>query len=772
MQPRATDSGLRAPATPLRAAPPAAGPRQVGESPRQGRKPFRDNPTLLLVGIALLVAAFVALIVLARSTTSFSPDFLTEVVLYALSVADLTMLVALVFVLARNIIKLVVERRRALPFARFRAKLVAVLLGLTLVPSILVLLVGSELIRNSTDRWFNAPMDEILSSANRIASDYYAERQRSVVAQSARIARQVSDVNMALADTAALQAQIASVVSWDQVKLVEVFRVAPGAPPSGELVPVLAVASPSLPQGASRASAERLASRVAAGATETWVLEPIAAGGELLRGASPVKGPNGRIAGVVVASDYLTGDLAARSRRMTAAYEDYRQLRVLKAPLFGVYVSFFLMVTLLILVGATWMGLYLAKRITRPVQLLAVAAKEIGAGHLDHRVEPETVDEFGALVEAFNSMAEELAVSRRDVERSSIDLERKHLEGEVRRRYIETILERIATGVVSVDAQGVIGTVNDAGRRLLGIGPDAVGRTAAEVFAREDLAPLAALLRSAASLRGETPAQEVTLVRDGRDLNLAAVATTLAGDGGRIEGTVLVFDDVTPLIRSQKVAAWREVARRLAHEIKNPLTPIQLSAERLQRHFGSAPPPTRALVDECTTTIVNEVESLKGLVDEFSQFARMPSPRTAPTSLAPLLDDTLALYDGLFADVVFERRYAEGLPLVRVDPEQLRRVIINLVDNAIEAMERRGRITVETSHDAAHHVARLVVADDGPGISEGDREKLFMPYFSTKRRGSGLGLAIVRRIIAEHGGSIEVGDNVPQGTRFTIDLPA
>jgi len=225
-----------------------------------------------------------------------------------------------------------------------------------------------------------------------------AVRSVRVAAQSARIARQVTEVNLASADTASLQAQISSVVSWDQVKLVEVFRVASGPPPSGELVPVLAVVSPSLPQGASRASAERLASRVAAGATETWVLEPIAAGGELLRGASLVKGPNGRIAGVVVASDYLTGDLAARSRRMTAAYEDYLQLRVLKAPLFGVYVSFFLMVTLLILVGATWMGLYLAKRITRPVQLLAVAAKEIGAGHLDHRVEPETVDEFGALM--------------------------------------------------------------------------------------------------------------------------------------------------------------------------------------------------------------------------------------------------------------------------------------------------------------------------------------------------------------------------------------
>src|SRR6476469_4798326 len=225
-------------ATPLRAASSIRPAPPAPQPPRPPRRPIRDNPRLLLAGIVVLVAAFVGLLALASRTTSFSPDFLTEVVLYALSVADLTMLVGLVFVLARNIIKLLVERRRALPVARFRAKLVAVLLGLTLIPSILVLLVGSELIRNSTDRWFNAPMDEVLSSANRIASDYYAERQRSVVAQSARIARQVSDVNMALADTASLQAQIASVVSWDQVKLVEVFRVAPGAPPSGELVPV------------------------------------------------------------------------------------------------------------------------------------------------------------------------------------------------------------------------------------------------------------------------------------------------------------------------------------------------------------------------------------------------------------------------------------------------------------------------------------------------------------------------------------------------------
>jgi two-component system nitrogen regulation sensor histidine kinase NtrY len=291
------------------------------------------------------------------------------------------------------------------------------------------------------------------------------------------------------------------------------------------------------------------------------------------------------------------------------------------------------------------------------------------------------------------------------------------------------------------------------------------------VFDRADLQPLGALLAGAGRGRAEPTAHEIAMVRDGQELHLAAVATALVGDSGAPDGVVLVLDDVTPLIRAQKVAAWREVARRLAHEIKNPLTPIQLSAERLRRHFAGAPPQAKALVEECSQTIIGEVESLKGLVDEFSQFARMPSPRTVPTDLGQLITDTIALYNGIFTDVRIEQRFAPGVPLVRLDGEQVRRVIINLVDNAIEAMERRGQIVVETQLDAANNVVRVIVADDGPGIPAAEREKLFLPYYSTKRRGSGLGLAIVRRIIAEHGGSIDVGENTPRGTRFTIELP-
>jgi two-component system nitrogen regulation sensor histidine kinase NtrY len=368
-------------------------------------------------------------------------------------------------------------------------------------------------------------------------------------------------------------------------------------------------------------------------------------------------------------------------------------------------------------------------------------------------------------------MAGELAANRRRLERSALDLERKNAELDDRRRYIETVLERIATGVISVDATGRVSTINSAGARLLGLDPGSVGQPVRDVLGHEDLEPLRTLLDNAARRRADSPPQELALLRNGRAMHLAAVAGALHGESGA-SGAVLVFDDVTPLIRSQKVAAWREVARRLAHEIKNPLTPIQLSAERMRRHFASAPPATQAFVAECTSAIVTEVESLKGLVDEFSQFARMPAPRAVPTDLHALLEDTLSLYDGLFAEVRFVRAFAPALPRVRLDGEQIKRVVVNLVDNAVEAMGRRGVITLETRHDPANHVVRLVVSDDGPGVPPEDRDKLFMPYYSTKRRGSGLGLAIVRRVVAEHGGSIEVGDNEPRGARFTIEFPA
>jgi two-component system nitrogen regulation sensor histidine kinase NtrY len=734
------------------------------------RKPFRDNTRLIVAGIVFLLAVLAGLLTLASRSARLAPDFLTEFVLYALSATNLTILVALVFVLARNIVKLLVERRRGLPFARFRGKLVAVLLGMTIIPAVLVLIVGSEVIRNSVDRWFNAPMNDVLSSANAIAGDYYQEQQRLVSTQAQRMARALATVDLTASSTA-VRDVIAADVLQERVALAEVYGVA-DVGGSRQVLPVVDMSGAALPRDYSRASAASLAERTAAAGTETHVVDQLPGGGNLIRSAVPIRsGANGPVRGVVIASEYLTSEFASRARRMTAAYEAYQQLQVLKQPLAGVYLSFFLMLTLMILIGSTWMGLYLAKRITRPIQLLAAAAKEIGAGHLDHRVVPETQDEFGSLIEAFNSMAGELAASRRRLERSAVDLERKHLDVEGRRRYVETILDRIATGVISVDAAGRIRTANSAAARLLGVDASAAGLPAGTALADPELKPLAEVIDEALRSRNDVHPRDVSLTRGGRELHLAMMATPLRREDGGSDGVVIVFDDVTPLIRAQKVAAWREVARRLAHEIKNPLTPIQLSAERMRRHLSSAPEPTKALVEECTGTIVTEVESLKALVDEFSQFARMPAPRATSTDLHDLLTDVVSLYQGIFTNIGIRPCFAASLPKVSVDPEQIRRVMINLVDNAIEAMEQRGTIEIETQHDPSNNLVRIIVADDGPGIPESERDKLFLPYYSTKRRGSGLGLAIVRRIVAEHGGSIDVTDNTPRGTRFAVELP-
>ena len=750
----------------------AAPPARAGAE----RRPFRDNPRLILLGILILVAALIAMVTLADRAPELNPNFLTEVLLYALSAADLTMLIALGFVLARNVIKLVVERRRGLPFSRFRAKLVGALLGLTIIPSLLVLIVGSELIRSATKKWVSEPVGTVLTSAKQIAGEYYREREDVVVRNAATLARVLPIGPLRTGDAAALRRVIDAEVTQGRIRRIEVYAFRPGQDP----VPLVAAQSPSLPRADVRVSADRLAARVAAGSA-TIARERLDSGGELLQAGAVITDPaTGQPLGVVIATDYLTGELAAESRRIIDAYENYTRSEVLIRPLQGMYLSLFLMMTLMILVSATWMGLYLAKRITRPVHMLAAGAREIGAGHLDHRIEPETRDEFGSLIEAFNSMAGELATSQRKLERSRLDLERKNVELEERRRYIETVLERIATGVVSIAADGSVETINGAALRLLNVQRSVVGTPAEDILDREDLRPLGGVLRQARAGGGMPAGHEIALARDGRELHLAAAATPLSRDDGSQEGAVLVFDDVTPLIRTQRVAAWRDVARRLAHEIKNPLTPIQLCAERIRRHFGSAPSPTREIVDECTATIVGEVESLKALVDEFAQFARMPAPKTVPTDVNRLLREALVLYNGLFRTIRIDQRLDETVPPVRLDPEQVRRVVINLIDNAVEALGGSAAlprpdggtatIVVETQHDRVNAVARIIVADNGPGIPPADRDKLFMPYYSTKQRGSGLGLAIVRRIIVEHGGSIEVHDNQPCGSRFVIEL--
>ena len=546
------------------------------------------------------------------------------------------------------------------------------------------------------------------------------------------------------------------------VRRVDVYELSDGQP-----VRVAAADASGRSTSETHAASDALAAGVAKGSASI-AHQPLASGSELVQAGALVIDPvTRRPAGVVVASEQLTGKLTIESQRIIAAYENYSRLRFLTRPLQGMYLSLFLMMTLMILVSATWMGLYLAKRITRPVHMLAQGAREIGAGHLDHRIEPETRDEFGSLIEAFNSMAAELGHQRKSTLLSGRTCSSRTGAATSRRSWSASPR---ASSRIGADER--IETINGAACRLLAVDRTVIGTPAERLFrARRSPAARARCCTRRTRRAAHAAAHEITLARDGRELHLAAAATPLQGEEGVAAGAVLVFDDVTPLIRTQKVAAWRDVARRLAHEIKNPLTPIQLCAERMQRHFGTAPAPARALVDECTATIVARSNRSRDSSTSSRSSRGCRRRKPVPEDLHKMLDEALALYNGLFRTIRIERRFDGTLPPVRIDVEQIRRVAINLVDNAVEALGGVGAaarpdgsaptIVVETQHDRPLGVARIVIADNGPGIPAADRDKLFMPYYSTKQRGSGLGLAIVRRIIVEHGGSIEVENNDP-----------
>ncbi|MEK7386511.1 MAG: ATP-binding protein, partial [candidate division NC10 bacterium] len=499
------------------------------------------------------------------------------------------------------------------------------------------------------------------------------------------------------------------------------------------------------------------------------------ASGDLIEAVMPVwaaRGEERQVAGVIVVATHVTERLEARVRGISQAFQEYKQLKLLKTPIKGIYILLFLLMTLIIVFSFTWFGLYLARGITGPIEQLAEATREIAAGNLAYKVQARADDEIGALVQSFNRMTDDLAESKHRLEEAFLELSDKHTELEDRRRYIETVLEAITTGVVSFDPLGRLTTINRAATRMFGLGEaTAVGRLLEEVFPGPDMKDVVTLVHRTRRAKASAIEQELHLRRRGDTLSLLASATALRGPEGEYAGAVVVFDDLTELLKAQRVAAWREVAQRIAHEIKNPLTPIQLSAQRLRRRLSRTAGDDQQLVTECTETIIQEVDGLKRLVDEFSRFARMPVLAPKPTDVRPLVDSVVGLYRESHPGITLATRHPEDLPLLEVDPDHIKRAVLNLVDNAVEAVGDAGEVVVETAHvpEAGH--ARIIVTDTGAGISAEDQEKLFLPNFSPQAAGMGLGLPIVWEILTEHGGTIRVEDHEPRGSRFIIEVP-
>jgi len=732
------------------------------EKPRT-KKEFKDNPRLLAAVVVLLAAIPIVSTYLIGKSQSFSPGFLARVFLYGFTVVNLTVLSVLVFVLARNLIKLFIERRRAVLGAKFKTKLVMIFVGFAIFPSALIILVGSRLISTSVELWFSQPVETVLLGSQDVVESYYQEKQESATFYARMLSNETSQQRLlAPANVRALFRTMESRLTQYRLDMINVFST------DGELATLV---HPGLPlSDYNPDSARRLAEIGLRG--EERLFQDELGGGALVRYVSPIYGSGTEdVVGAVVVSHFVPRSLATTLEFVNDQANDYRQAEAQKEPIQELFLSFFVMVSLLVLFSSTWIGLYLAKRITVLIRELAEATERIMAGDLDHPVGGAAVDELGMLMESFNKMTAQLKASQLRLEKSSHDLELKNSEVDRRRRYIETVLENITTGIVSMNRDGILTTVNPAALRMLELGRDVVGRHYRDVFGDHDLVELQPLLEGMEGDGHRAREEEVNVIVGGRELHLSVYLTMLTGASGAPTGLLMVLDDLTQLLRAQKVAAWREVARRLAHEIKNPLTPIQLSAQRIRKHARSKTIELPRIIEECTETIIDEVDSLKNLVDEFSQFARMPTVAAQRQAVRPLLDATLELYDGLFKGLVLEKRFAAQLPDLSLDPDLIRRVFINIIDNAIEATSGKGHVVVTTSHEPQTNVVVIEIADDGPGIPPEDRDKLFVPYYSTKRRGSGLGLAIVNRIVAEHRGRIRVEGNQPRGSRFILELP-
>jgi two-component system nitrogen regulation sensor histidine kinase NtrY len=736
----------------------------AGKAVMPSRRPaLRDNVRFALLAALGVLAVLVTVEVLLRRSRDFSPDFLASVLLYALTVVNFTLLLVLLFVLGRNLIRVVVERRRGVLGARFRLRLMLVFVVMTVAPAGLLLMVGSDLIQQTIDRWFNVDVERMLSSSQALGAGLRGSlTERSRIHASA-LAREIESRRLLEPQGQGRLRRTVEIRARElRMDMVNVFS------PAGELVAVIAPALP--PAAYDPASGEALARAAMAG-------EPAEAtapfgDGELLRAAAAVRGPRDVVRGAVVVSTFLPGQTAAEAREVEERYAKFRKAEAVKDPIKALYLSIFLFPALAILFAAVWLSLFLARRITTPLRLVAEGAERIAAGERGVRVEfPAGNDEFAALIGSFNRMSERLARSEEEVEHGRAGLQRKNQELEERRRLTDTVLETVGTGILLVDAEGTVTAVNAAAGRLLDLDAGTVGRRLETVLAGAGLEEIRDLVRRLLSGRSARQEREVQLLASGRERQLSVVVVPLPGTPGAPPGGLVVIDDLTPLMRAQKVAAWGEVARKLAHEIKNPLTPIQLSAQRIRKAYLKSTPDLERIVTECSSSIVSEVESLKNLVDEFAQFARLPSVNLSPGSLHDVVEQALSLYDG-FARVKLEKRLAPDLPTMRLDAAQMKRVLINLVDNAIEATEKKGTVTVSTEYDRTAGRVRIGVADDGPGIRPEDRDKLFVPTFSTKRRGSGLGLAIVNRIVQEHQGTIRVEANVPRGARFVVELPA
>jgi two-component system nitrogen regulation sensor histidine kinase NtrY len=689
-----------------------------------------------------------------------------NIVILALMNINVILLIFLLYLVTRNVVKLFFERKRRIFGHRLRTKLVIAFIALSLMPTVILFGLATQFISASMEYWYNIQVEQSLKKSLEVGKRVYEDAINRGVSVGNRLSGQIKKKDLlSLTGHGPLRTLVQEARRNSELQSIEVAsrqrKIVTRDSREG-LSPV--VLRPQMSEVFQRVIKTREAQSQIIASPD----------GDLVCTASPVIDPGDpkKVNGVVITATLLPRDLLASMAEISQGFENYQQMKMLKNPIKLSHLIMFSIVTLLIVFSASWFGFYLARTITVPIQELAEGTRRIAGGDLDVHIDQDTDDEIGTLVDSFNQMTLDLQASQKALEASNQEIRRSSEEAERRRRYMETVLRNVAAGVVSVDAQGHIQTINQSAESIFGVRADDVFQRHYTQFLQGDqLEIVDQFIEGHRLTKQKTLQRQVRSAVGSRLMTLLVTASMLHDDEGQYRGIVVVFDDLTELEKAQRMAAWREVARRIAHEIKNPLTPIQLSAQRLRRKYLQRLSPDGKLFDECTRTIVKEVEELKHLVNEFSNFARMPAANLTLNSLVDIVQEALALFRESHPSRRFLFEQQDPLPLLDLDREQMKRVMINLLDNAVAAAAVEGEIRVTLSFDEILKIVRLEVADNGRGIPAEDKIRMFEPYFSTKEKGTGLGLAIVSNIVADHHGFIRVRDNHPRGTIIVIELP-
>lgn len=714
----------------------------------------KKGPRIIGAIIILLIILFFAIEFFFRETQQFSPTSVTNILLSSLQIIVILLFLILLFVLGRSLIKLYLERKRKVLGAHFKTKLLLFFIALSLIPTLLLFFFASDLISRNIEHWFKTPIDKILDDTKGLADGFYTNSEEITLHYAQQLSRAIQKQNLISKGRMPLMEFTKDKLTEYKLDEIGIYL------DDDELFSYL---NPDLPLQYYQDLKTNIVKRAHLGEIFSSI-DPMGNGEMIRRGISFNIPDTGNL--LVVAGKFLPQNYAQKINNITSYVQRYRQLKIQKNPVKTFYLMTLIFITLLIIFAASWIGFHLAKGITVPIEKLAHATKEVSKGNLEVRVEDPASDELGILIDSFNEMISDLNESQHKIAQKTSELE-------ARKQYIETILSNITTGVITLDAEGIITTINPTAREMLTLKEkNLIGKSYKDVLSHVKYVEILENIQRGLKRQYKLSDREININFDNQSTTLVLTLSPLSQSNNEFSGMIVTLDDLTQLIKAQKIAAWKEIAQRIAHEIKNPLTPIQLSAERIIKNLKKNKKNYDAVIEEGANTIVQEATTIKSLVDEFSNFARMPNIHLHSADLHEVINQTISLFTGIFSDIEFEALFSSDVPTpIQIDPDQMRRVFINLFDNAIDAMNKKGEIKIRTSFDKLQQRVQIEISDSGPGISVKDKEKLFHPHFSTKKMGTGLGLAIVNQVITEHNGTIEVKNNQPTGARFVIQIP-